>query len=292
MCQLRILRETDEEILEKDLQKAFERDLSVLGKELELEKVDSEVSIGTGRIDTLALDEAGRPTFIEYKRPGAFDHNALIQLMDYVSWFLRDTAHFAVLRELITAKLGDKKITDDIRLILVVSDVSERVRNACYAISCPVVIFSYSLSRLDGGDLAVLPKEILNTSEANSISNEPPPSIQEMVPEQFTNLWTNLETYLRSMPRVEVYNTRNDVRASSSKVFAIMIFQKRYLVLRLLVERGSILDARFKFNGREGSNFGNIRISPGDEIDDQIKNWIAQSRKYVDGGGTYFSSTA
>lgn len=287
MCALRILRETHEEILEKDLQKAIESDLSALGEELEI--VGSEISIGTGRIDTLALDEAGRPTFIEYKRPGAFDQNALIQLMDYVSWFLMDTAHFAVLRELIAARVEDKKIRDDIRLILVVSDVSDRVKNACYAISCPVVIFTYSLSKLESGDLAVIPKEILNTSEADSISNEPPPRIDEMVPKQFANVWTNLERSLRSMPGVEVYNTRNDVRASSSKVFARMIFQKRYLILRLLVERGSINDPRFKFDGQEDSNFGNIRISPADEIDDQIKNWIVLSRKYVDGGGTYFS---
>src|ERR1017187_10962874 len=130
MCALRILKETHDEILEKDLQKAIELDLSVLGEELE--KVGSEVSIGTGRIDTLALDSSGRPTFIEYKRPGTFDHNALIQLMDYVSWFIRDTAHFAVLREFITAKFEDKKIKDEIRLILVESAVSERVTNACY----------------------------------------------------------------------------------------------------------------------------------------------------------------
>lgn len=287
MCALRILRETHEVILEKDLQKAIESDLSVLGEELE--KVGSEVSIGTGRIDTLALDSSGRPTFIEYKRPGTFDHNALIQLMDYVSWFIRDTAHFAVLRELITAKFEDKKIKDEIRLILVVSAVSERVTNACYAISCPVMIFTYSLSKLEGGDLAVVPKEILNTAEADSISNEPPPKIEEMVPKQFAGVWTNLEGYLRSMPGVEVYNTRIDIRARSSKVFARMIFQRRYLVLRLLVKRGSINDPRLKFDENEDSNFGNIRISPADEIDDQIKSWIALSREYVDGAGTYYA---
>ena|ERR1017187_2061804 len=287
MCALRILKETHDEILEKDLQKAIELDLSVLGEELE--KVGSEVSIGTGRIDTLALDESGRPTFIEYKRPGTFDHKALMQLMDYVSWFIRDTAHFAVLRELITAKVGDKKIRDGIRLILVVSDVSERVTNACYAISCPVMIFTYSLSKLEGGDLAVVPREILNTSEADSISNEPPPRMDEMVPTQFASVWAKLEGYLRSMSGVEVYNTRIDVRASSSKVFARMIFQRRFLVLVLLVKRGSINDPRFKFDEKEDSNFGKTWISPADEIDDQIKNWIVLSREFVDGGGTYYA---
>lgn len=287
MSPLRILRGTDEQIHEKDLQKAIEADLSVL--EDGLEKVGSEVSIGTGRIDTLALDEAGRPTFIEYKRPGTFDHNALIQLMDYVSWFLRDTAHFAVLRELITAKNSDRKIREEIRLILVVSDVSERVKNACYVLSCPVVVFTYSLSRLESGDLAIVPKEMLNTSEAESIANLSPPRIDDMVPKQFSKLWINLEGYLRSLPGVDLYSTRIDVRAASSKVFARMIFQKKYLILRLLVKRGSINDPRFKFDGQEDSNFGNIRLSPTDEVDGEVKNWILLSREYVDGGGTYFS---
>src|SRR5436309_1589806 len=87
MGTLRMLREAQEEILERDLQRAVEADLTVL--EEGLQRVDSEVSIGTGRIDTLALDQAGRPTFIEYKRPGSFDHSALIQVMDYLSWFLK-----------------------------------------------------------------------------------------------------------------------------------------------------------------------------------------------------------
>jgi hypothetical protein len=287
MCALRVLREADEQILEKDLQNAMEADLHVL--EAGLEKVDSQVRIGTGRIDTLAIDAAGRPTFIEYKRPGTFDHNALIQLMDYVSWFLRDPAHFAVLRELIAAKIKDQKIRDEIRLILVVADVSERVKNACFVINCPVVIFTYSLSKLEGSDLVVVPKEVLNTSEVDSIPNSPPPPVEEMVPTEFDKVWGELEAYLRSMPSVEVYNTRIDIRASSRKVFARVIFQRRYVILRLLLDRGKINDPRLTFDRREDSNFANVRIGPSDTIDDQIKKWISLSRDYADAGGSYFA---
>jgi predicted Abi (CAAX) family protease len=52
------------------------------------------------------------------------------------------------------------------------------------------------------------------------------------------------------------------------------------------VERGSIIDPRFKFDVQQDSNMGNIRISPTDDIDDQIKAWILLSRKYADGAGT------
>src|SRR5436190_23839912 len=78
MGEIRLLRELEEDLEEKQLQRAIEADLTAL--EDNLQYVASEVVIGTGRIDTLAVDEDGRPTFIEYKRAGKFDKNALVQL--------------------------------------------------------------------------------------------------------------------------------------------------------------------------------------------------------------------
>ncbi len=161
------------------------------------------------------------------------------------------------------------------------------MKNACFVINCPVVIFTYSLSRLDGSDLAVVPKEVLNTSEVDSVPNSPLPSLEEMVPKQFAKVWAELDAYLRSMPGVEVYNTRIDIRASSRKVFARVLFQSRCLILRLLLDRGKINDPRLTFDRREDSNFANVRIGPSDTIDDQIKKWISLSRNYVDEGGSY-----
>ena len=77
------------EFKEKDIQNAFEHDLSKLEEGLEF--VGSEIVIGTGRIDTLAFDtNSSCPVFIEYKRRGEFSKDALIQLMDY----LRHTRFF------------------------------------------------------------------------------------------------------------------------------------------------------------------------------------------------------
>ena len=68
---IKILSPEEIEFKEKDVQNAFERDLSKLEEGLEL--IDSEVVIGTGRIDTLAFDsDNGCPVFIEYKRRGEF----------------------------------------------------------------------------------------------------------------------------------------------------------------------------------------------------------------------------
>jgi len=63
---------------EKDIQTSFEKDLTKLEEGLELDA--SEVTIGAGRIDTLAYDsESGRPVFIEYKRRGEFDKDVVLK---------------------------------------------------------------------------------------------------------------------------------------------------------------------------------------------------------------------
>ncbi|HZM22559.1 MAG TPA: hypothetical protein VFC02_12500, partial [Anaerolineales bacterium] len=60
--EIKILSPEEVTFREKDIQTAFEQDLSKLEEGLEL--IASEVTIGTGRIDTLAYDsETSRPVF-------------------------------------------------------------------------------------------------------------------------------------------------------------------------------------------------------------------------------------
>jgi RecB family endonuclease NucS len=98
--EITVLSPASVEVNEKDIQSAFERNLTLLDEGLEF--IGSEVVIGTGRIDTLAYDSVNnRPVFIEYKGPGAFGRDALIQLMDYLSWFSRDENRMAILEKII-----------------------------------------------------------------------------------------------------------------------------------------------------------------------------------------------
>jgi RecB family endonuclease NucS len=83
--EIKILSPEEVAFKEKDIQTAFEHDLSKLEEGLEF--IDTEVTIPVGRIDTLAFDtNTNQPVFIEYKGPGQFGKDALIQLMDYLSW--------------------------------------------------------------------------------------------------------------------------------------------------------------------------------------------------------------
>ncbi|MFQ5762584.1 MAG: endonuclease NucS domain-containing protein, partial [Candidatus Bathyarchaeia archaeon] len=136
MASIRVQREPhDMRLKEDEIRKAFEANLKE-GFGEDMVYVASEVHIGPGRIDTLAVDEENRPVFIEYKRKGDFGKDALVQLMDYVSWFTRDQTHILYLHRYIKSRteLAEEELDSQIRLICVVSDVEERVKNACYAV--------------------------------------------------------------------------------------------------------------------------------------------------------------
>ncbi len=270
MCALRILKETQETIDEKTLQTAIENDLEVLEEGLTM--IATEVPFGRGRIDTLAVDEDGRPTFIEYKRPGAFDQGALIQLMDYLSWFDKDRSHFAELRERIKAKKDLPQLRNDIRLMLVVSHVDERVKNACFVINRPVKVFSYMLSKGEGNDILVIPRQELDTDFDRRIA-EVPPTIDELVPSDFRALFTQLDAFLSGLPGVKPYATGAGIRAQFGRVFANMQFQKKWMKLNLRVGEGNVNDSRFQYK-RQDPDWGFIRLAPTDSLDEQVKSWV------------------
>ncbi len=92
---------------ERGLQALFEKHLRALTG---IDFLVSEYSTGqrhSRRIDTLGIDEAGRPVVIEYKR--SRDENVINQGLDYLDW-LDD--HQAEFRELVRKKLGEEGRVD------------------------------------------------------------------------------------------------------------------------------------------------------------------------------------
>ena len=91
---------------ERELQRFFEKHLYTLTC---VKFLDSEYSTGQRhrrRIDTLGIDDAGRPVVVEYKRRQ--DENVINQGLDYLAW-LDD--HRAEFRELVRKRLGDGRVT-------------------------------------------------------------------------------------------------------------------------------------------------------------------------------------
>lgn len=162
MAKLKILKNIEVDVSEKELQELFEKNLDSI--EQGLKYVGSYIQIGTGIVDILAIDEDKNPVIIECKKVGNFDRDALIQLMNYYSWFSTDENHIRYLFSIFENK-GFRDVSQDIRLIALVSEVSDEVKNACWALKVPIKLITFSLSKLpDDDDIIVTPIVLLDTS--------------------------------------------------------------------------------------------------------------------------------
>jgi len=275
---IKILSPEEITFKEKDIQTSFEKDLTKLEDGLEL--IASEVTIGTGRIDTLAYDsESGRPVFIEYKRRGEFDKDALIQLMDYLSWFARDENRMAILEKLM--KQYNKEIEDfdpSIRLICVVTDIEDRVRNAIYAIA---KVYSYLVAKDTAGNVILVPKLEVDNSEIEAVLR-PATSESELLKKHpnLQELFLQLKQALDNDGTI-AYATGKTLRFKKEKVFAVVRFRLKYIQLELRAGQGVIQDDEFKYWRKGISPWGYVKIYPSKSIDPKILQWIGKARDFV-----------
>lgn len=279
--EIKILSPEEITFKEKDIQTSFEKDLTKLEDGLEL--IASEVTIGTGRIDTLAYDsESGRPVFIEYKRRGEFDKDALIQLMDYLSWFARDENRMAILEKLM--KQHNNEIEDfdpSIRLICVVTDIEDRVRNAIYAIANHVKVYSYLVAKDTAGNVVLVPKLEVDNSEIEVVLR-PATSEAELLKKHpnLEELFLHLKKILDSDGTI-AYATGKSLRFKKDKVFAVVRFRKKYIQLELRAGQGVIQDDEFKYWRKGISPWGYVKVYPSKSIDPKILQWIGIARDFV-----------
>jgi hypothetical protein len=276
--EIKILSPEEVEFKEKDVQKAFERDLSSLEEGLEF--VDSEVVIGTGRIDTLAFDtNSGRPVFIEYKRRGEFGKDALIQLMDYLSWFARDENRMAILEKIIRQRKSNIEDFDpSIRLICVVSDIDDRIRNAMYAITNHVKVISYMVARDTNDKVVLVPKLEVDNSEVET-------QIRDVASEaDLLKKNSHLADTFNALRRIleqdgaVCYTTARSFRFKKERVFAVARFRKKYIQLELRVGKGKVSDSDFKYWRQGEANWGYTFIYPTKDILKKVVNWIEIAR--------------
>ncbi|MHB0924451.1 MAG: DUF5655 domain-containing protein [Bellilinea sp.] len=135
---------------ERQLQRFFESNLSVL---LGLRFIGTEVTTGDrqrGRIDTLAIDQDGTPTLIEYKKQA--NVNVVTQGLFYLDWLIDHRGDFTVAAQ---QRLGANVEIDwtSPRLILIAEDFSEYDKYAVNRIGANIELWVY---RLYTGDLLYL----------------------------------------------------------------------------------------------------------------------------------------
>ena len=271
---IKILSPEEVEFKEKDVQTAFEHDLSKLEEGLEF--VDTEVAIPVGKIDTLAFDtNTNQPVFIEYKGPGEFGKDAIIQLMDYLSWFLRDESRYAILEKIICQKKPDiEGFEPDIRLICIIADIDERIRNALYALANDAVVYSYLVATDTAGNAILIPKLEVDNSD---VERGPRVSASEdELLKKFPHLqelFQNLKAEL-GKNEAEGYITGRTFRCKKHRVFAYIRLRKKFIRLGLRVGVGNVDDPDFKYGKKGASDWGSVSLSPSNGVSDKVKTWI------------------
>ena len=106
---------------EKELQDLVERYLHDF---LAVHFLAREFATDSGYIDTLGIDDAGRPVIIEYKR--SMNQAVVVQGLDYLNWLLDRRADF---RLLVMDELGSeqaRRIDWSPRLLIIASDYTDR----------------------------------------------------------------------------------------------------------------------------------------------------------------------
>lgn len=264
----------ENQLPEKEIHKVFEKHLDQLEEGLTF--IDREVKIGTGDIDTLALDESGRPVFIEYKIDEKFASNGLIQLMDYLSWFIKIESNFLALREYITKRKTDiegKTISNDIRLTLIISNVDDdRIKNACYSIRNQVQIYTYQVLK-ENEDITIIPQLILDNSKVEGTITDPTTE-ENLIKEhkKLEALYKDVKGFVTSLgDDVLLYAKGGVIRIKRRKQFLIIRFRKRWLMLDMDAGR-EITDDRFK--PWKDSDWGYVNISNTNEFDQHVKDWV------------------
>ena len=282
MVKIIIPEEIEQKVSESEIQTAFEKDLSALEEGLVF--VEHEFERGSGRIDTLAVDVYGTPVFIEYKREGEFDESALIQILDYVGWFLKDESRVQNLVSHIREKMPGSKVSgqNEIRLLLVVSKIGERVRNACYAVRNPIKVYTYNLIKLDNDkDVSLIPKlELDNEDIESGLRQREAPSESDILEKHsnLTDIYNKLKDFINTFDGVTSHTTGSGyVVFKVKKNFLEVTFQKKQL--KLDIEVGTDFVKTAMDAGDIDGPYNNqsaiiVSLRPGDTIDDGIKHEI------------------
>jgi len=270
-------------VSEAEIQEEFERNLSSLEDGLVF--VEHEFERGSGRIDTLAVDEDGSPVFIEYKKEGEFDEDALIQILDYLGWFLKDESRSQNLVNYIKKKVPSSGVDDEkpIRLILVVNRMGERVRNACYSVRNPIKIFTYNLIKFDTDISLVTRLELDNEKVELGLRDREPLSESQILERRsnLKNIYNKVREYVMAFQGVSLHTTGSgDVAFKAKKNFLYATFQKKKLRLAIKVgsERVKELYQAGKIEGDPSSSdddrFYVVWLEPDQDLDEDLKHEI------------------
>jgi hypothetical protein len=275
---MRVVSRAEESADESEIQRAFEGNLTSI--EEGLVYVASYVPVGTGIIDTLAVDDENNAVLIEFKKTGDFSSDALIQLMNYYAWFARDENHKAYLRDVVRKVKPELGEVEEIRLIAVVSNVDDDVKDACWALEPSVKIVSYTLFRDKSGELNLIPSVILDT-DVGERRVRPPKTEEDHLKshETFRPLYMSLkkqiqekiDTNVRFNPAPQDY-----IGISRRRMFGAVRFKNAWIRIELLL-RADEISNNPRYVDYPSGEWGYVHLKSESEIDEELLSWIKKA---------------
>ncbi|MCL5677680.1 MAG: DUF5655 domain-containing protein, partial [Candidatus Thermoplasmatota archaeon] len=219
------------------------------------------------------------------KKEGEFDEDALIQILDYLGWFLKDESRSQNLVNYIKKKVPSSGVDDEkpIRLILVVNRMGERVRNACYSVRNPIKIFTYNLIKFDTDISLVTRLELDNEKVELGLRDREPLSESQILERRsnLKNIYNKVREYVMAFQGVSLHTTGSgDVAFKAKKNFLYATFQKKKLRLAIKVgsERVKELYQAGKIEGDPSSSdddrFYVVWLEPDQDLDEDLKHEI------------------
>lgn len=271
------INQIEEQIIsEEKLRAIIERSgLQIIERGLKL--VGTNVSAGTGFIDTLAIDTDFVPVVIEYKVDIKGDQDALVQALDYANFIQRNPEIFS---KFIKEKLGleeEKLNMDDISIIIVAPRFSERVVNAAHQIEPPIKLLRYQYY---GNSFFT---EIVYDSMITQIQRQPQDySISEKFEGNYGRMkpiFDKLELEIKKFgPDIRVYAKKYYIAFKRTYMFAVIYNYIEKIDILFTLDK-SIMPPRLKdASNFEWSRFNQfITISKMEDIDEELISWIRNS---------------
>ena len=204
-------------------------------------------------------------------------------MMDYLSWFVSDKKHMAILEKFILSKRSDlEEFEPEILMIFIVSDIEERIRNAIYAITNWIRVYSSILTKGSKDEILFVPKLEVNnqeierpvhpgSSEADILGRHP----------HLKDLFTSLRPHLEK-EGVTAHTTSRSFQSKKERVFAKVHFRNKNILLELRVGRNQDNDTDFKYWKKGLSKWGYISLYPANEIPGKIIAVIETALAYSD----------
>jgi len=284
---LKILKEAQAEVSEAEIQKEFESNLGLI--EDNLQYVDSGVRIGNGVIDTLAVDEDLRSVIIEFKKPDASERDAMIQALDYYVWCAENIDWLEkYIRKFKPSVLpADKKLSDEVRIIVVAKDFEDRVKRIALAVEPEVKLISYNFFEKTPDEVGLGFRVVVDSSEAGIKPVEIPPTIPEHFDKrpELRPAFDGLVARIKELvdPEIDVEKSKNVKSAKYSIVFKHKI-NYMYLSLKRDHLRLTILGIASKPSNEriifitavwaQKQKWGEVKISKPEDVDDELMTWI------------------